>query len=299
MARLKMRDGRELFVRVLGRGSPVMVVHGFAADGGSWLPFITPFLHRHRFIVPDLRGFGRSHTLPFVQDCALTQFAHDLGDTLRALRVERAALVGISMGALSSVQAFELGEATAIERYLHIDQGPVIHNTPDYPHGLLGDAQAQFFVETRALLDELERSHFDKPWQALPERLRMEFWRLLGVFAAAAFTSELAQRALGWAATREHVMQRALPVRNWQAYTRVVRSYTERAYDLRTSFRKIEVPLTVLIGGGSRMYPAPGQRAIRDYAPHARMREIPHVGHMIPYEAPRTFLRELNQFLAA
>jgi non-heme chloroperoxidase len=294
-----MRDGRSLFVRVLGRGSPVMVVHGFAADGSSWLPFIAPLLHRHRFIVPDLRGFGRSHAVPFVQDCALTQFAHDLGDTLRALQLERASLVGISMGALSSVQAFELGEAARIDRYLHIDQGPVIHNGPEYPHGLLGDLQTDFFRETRALLDELERSHFDESWHALPAQLRAEFWRLLGVFAAAAFTSPLAQRLLTWAATREGVMMRALPTHNWQVYARVVRSYTERAYDLRESFRKIQVPLTVLIGGGSRMYPAPGQRAIADYAPHARIREIPRVGHMIPYEAPRVFLRELTDFLAA
>lgn len=277
-----------------------MMVHGFAADSGSWLPFIAPFLHRHRFIVPDLRGFGRSHGLPFAHDCALTQFAHDLGDILAALRIERAGLVGISMGALSSVQAFELGEASRIDRYLHIDQGPVIHNGPDYPHGILGDGQGQFFLEVRALFDELEREHINKPWSALPAHLRTEFWRLFGVFASAAFSRELRQGdVLRWAVTRERVMRRVLPTRHWQVYSRVVRSYTEHAYDLRPSFRKIQVPLTVLIGGGSRMYPAPGQRAIADYAPHARVREIPRVGHMIPWEAPRTFLRELNEFLAA
>jgi pimeloyl-ACP methyl ester carboxylesterase len=292
-----MRDGRSLFVRVLGRGTPVMVVHGFAADGGSWLPFIAPFLHRHRFIVPDLRGFGRSHELPFPNACALTQFAEDLGDTLRALQVERAALIGISMGALSSVQAFELGEASRIARYLHIDQGPVIHNGPRYAHGLLGELQAQFFVDTRSLLEQLEREHFDKRWHAVPRPLRAEFWRLMGVFAAAAFTSKTAQRALAWASRNERLMERALPTSNWQVYTRVVRAYLDRAYDLRESFRKINVPLTVLIGGGSRMYAPAGQRAIRDYAPHAELREIPRAGHMIPYEAPRAFVRELDAFL--
>jgi non-heme chloroperoxidase len=276
-----------------------MVVHGFAADSTSWLPFLAPFLHRHRFIVPDLRGFGRSHGLPFVQDCALTQFAHDLGDTLAALHVERAALVGISMGALSSVQAFELGESARIERYLHIDQGPVIHNAPGYPHGLLGAKQEGFFREVRGVLDELERGHLGKPWRSLPSALRLEFWRLLGEFACASFSSGLAQRALRWAATHDRVMQRALPTHNWQAYAHVIRSYIERAYDLRESFRKIQVPLTVLIGGGSRMYPAAGQRAIADYAPNARIREFANAGHMIPYEAPREFLRALDQFLTA
>ncbi|HEY6880628.1 MAG TPA: alpha/beta hydrolase, partial [Polyangiales bacterium] len=168
MPLLRMRDGQRLFVRDLGRGSPVMLVHGFASDGTSWLPFLAPFLRRHRFIVPDLRGFGQSHALPFSDACALSQYARDLGDVLQALSLERCALVGISMGALSSVQAFELGEAARIDRYLHVDQGPVIHNGPDYAHGLLGPLQESFFRELSALLDELEREHMSKPWPAVP-----------------------------------------------------------------------------------------------------------------------------------
>ncbi|HEY6881341.1 MAG TPA: alpha/beta hydrolase, partial [Polyangiales bacterium] len=106
------------------------------------------------------------------------------------------------------------------------------------------------------------------------------------------------QRLMQWAAKHERLMQRALPTTHWQVYAHVVRAYLDRAYDLRASFRKIEVPLTVLIGGSSRMYPAAGQRAIADYAPHAQLRELPGVGHMLPLEAPRAFLRELSQFLS-
>ncbi|MDB4987525.1 MAG: alpha/beta hydrolase, partial [Myxococcaceae bacterium] len=60
----------------------------------------------------------------------------------------------------------------------------------------------------------------------------------------------------------------------------------------------IHVPLTVLIGGGSKMYPPRGQHAIKHYAPHARVRELKGVGHNVPYEAPRVFLQELRDFLA-
>jgi non-heme chloroperoxidase len=296
---LSMRDGSSLFVRVVGRGSPVMLVHGFATDGSSWLPFSAPFLHRHQFIIPDLRGFGQSHHLPFAADCVLTQFARDLHDVLEGLRVERAALVGISMGAFSSVKAFELGESSRISRYMHIDQGPIINNGPDYPHGLLGEFQAQFFSEVRTLLQELERDHFHKPWRALPAPLRREFWRLMGEFASAAFSYAPVRHVLRAAARSERLMERRLPTANWQVYMRVVRAYVDRAYDLSEGFRKIDVPLTVLIGGGSQMYPPAGQRRIAQLATHARMREIPGAGHMIPYEAPRAFLTELNQFLTA
>jgi len=70
----------------------------------------------------------------------------------------------------------------------------------------------------------------------------------------------------------------------------------DQNYDLRQAFRLIRVPLTVLIGGASRMYPPAGQRAIATFAPHATLREIPHVGHNVPLEAPVQFVRELRRF---
>jgi len=47
------------------------------------------------------------------------------------------------------------------------------------------------------------------------------------------------------------------------------------------------------------MYPPAGQRTILALAPHATLRELPHAGHMIPYEAPRAFMQELSTFLDA
>lgn len=297
MPRIKVRDGHELHVRVLGRGSDVVLLHGFASDGRSWLPFVAPFLHRHRFLVPDLRGFGLSHHAPLA-GCPLTRFAEDLEDVLAALQVERAALVGISMGAFTALQSFKLHGGARFSRYLHIDQGPVIHNRDGYPHGLLGDQQAAFFARLRTLLDALDERLHEASYDALPRPLRAEFWQLLGEFSAAAFSAPRMQALVRKAAQHEPLMRRLMPVARWQIYPAIVRAYLERDYDLRDAFGHIRVPLTVLIGGASRMYPPAGQRTIATLAPHARIRELRGAGHMLPYEAPRRFLRELRAFLA-
>ena len=275
-----------------------MLLHGFASDGRSWLPFIAPLLHRHRFIIPDLRGFGASHDVPLDDGCPLTQFADDLEHVLETLQVRDAALVGISMGAFTAVQSFARHGGARFSRYMHIDQGLIIRNRPDYPFGLLGAAQPRFFERLEKLLLALDSDLFERSYDELPSAIREEFWTLLGEFSAAAFTAPAAGSLLRRAARSERLMRALLPVGRWQTYPRVVRAYLQRDYDLSDAFRAIRVPTTVLIGSASRMYPAEGQRRMRELAPHARIYEVENAGHMLPYEAPRVFMRELRTFLA-
>lgn len=297
MAFFRMRDGHALHVRVVGRGAPCVLLHGFGAESRSWLPFAAPLLHRNRFIIPDLRGFGPSHHVPLDSECPLTQYAEDLEDVLEALAVREAAVVGSSMGAFVAVQSFRLFGGARFGRYMHVDQGPVIRNRDDYAFGLLGSAQAPFFARVAALLLALDDEHRAKAYDELPEALRGELWALMGEFSAAAFTSPSLQQLVRAVARREPLMRRFMPVTHWQVYLTIVRAYLERDYDLSDGFRAIRVPLTVLIGGASRMYPPAGQHSILELAPHALVREIPAVGHMLTYEAPRRFMRELREFL--
>ncbi len=296
---IRTRDGHDLFVRVLGRGSPCLLVHGFGSSSRSWIPFVAPLLHRHRFILPDLRGFGLSHRVPLNEPCPLTVYARDLEDVLEGLAVRELAVVGISMGAQTTVQAFRLFGSRRFSRYLHVDQGPVIRNRDDYAFGMLGAGQPAFFTRLRALIATLDDELIARPYQELPAEVKAEFWAVFGEFSSAAFTAKPAQALARTLARHEPIMRQLLPVERWQVYIQIARAYLERDYDLREGFRKIDVPMTVLIGGASRMYPPAGQRTISALTPHARIRELPNVGHHVPFEAPRLFLRELREFLAA
>lgn len=297
MPLVSLRDGQRLRVRILGRGAPCVLVHGFASDSSSWLPFVAPLLHRHRFIMPDLRGFGGSSAVPLAQPCPLTTYAHDLCDLAEALDLRGVPLVGISMGALSAVKCFELGLASRFSRYMHIDQGLVIHNSDDYAHGLLGAAQAGFFAGMRTLIDAVS----DRPelvYGQLSTSERAQMGALFSQFATAAFTSNSAQRTVRALTSRPALLPLFLPAPGLRTHLQIMRAYLERKYDLREGFRAIQVPTTVLIGGASRMYPPAGQRTIGDYGRAARMLELPGVGHMLPLESPRRFVQELGQFLA-
>ncbi|MCJ2020469.1 alpha/beta fold hydrolase, partial [Methylobacterium sp. E-065] len=55
------RDGRRLHYEVLGRGDPVMLIHGFTNAGWSWMNQVAALVFAgYSVILPDLRGHGLS-----------------------------------------------------------------------------------------------------------------------------------------------------------------------------------------------------------------------------------------------
>ena len=53
-------NGVRLHYLIGGKGSPVVLLHGYAQTGHMWLPLMPLLARRHTVIVPDLRGAGGS-----------------------------------------------------------------------------------------------------------------------------------------------------------------------------------------------------------------------------------------------
>jgi pimeloyl-ACP methyl ester carboxylesterase len=292
-----MRDGAQLHYLSVGRGADTCVIlHGFAMNAAMWVPFVLPLAHRVRFIIPDLRGFGGSHTLPLRQASILDQHADDLHDLLGALNLQRVHLAGLSMGACTALQYQQRYGFGRVRAYLHMDQSPCVPNKAGWRHGLLGEAQEGQLAAWGALLEEME-PHRGKPYRKLPRSLRRRMWGALAQFTAYAFHHR-GMKLISGLSRHELLVRRIAPVANWTVYLDCLRAYAREDYDWRPSLKRIKVPMTVLIGMESRMYPAEGQIRIADHVPQARLVPIPGCGHVVPFEAPRVFLRELARFLA-
>ena len=86
-------NGARLWYDESGDGPVVLLLHGGLGDSGLWEP-VVPFLaEKFRVIRTDLRFYGRS-TGPFVP----WSWEADAVGVLDALGVERAAVVGLSLG---------------------------------------------------------------------------------------------------------------------------------------------------------------------------------------------------------
>ena len=79
-----------------GQGPVCLLVHAFPFDARMWESQIEALASSHRVIAPDLRGFGRSANLPPAR--SVDEHADELAALLDRLGVDRAAVVGLSMG---------------------------------------------------------------------------------------------------------------------------------------------------------------------------------------------------------
>lgn len=297
MPYLTTRDGARLHYYDLGRGDPVVLLHGFAMPGALWLPFVLPLLHRYRFVIPDLRGFGRSHGAALSQSCLLDQHADDLAELLTALDLEDVRLGGLSMGACTALQYHRRHGFARIRSYLHMDQSPCVRNDEAWSGGLLGAHQNERLPAWRRLMVELE-PYRGRAFGEIPAPLRRRLWRTLAEFFGYAFHHP-AWKGFARLARHETLVRRVAPVSNWPIYMDSLRSYLEDDYDWRPQLGRIDVPVTLLVGMQSRMYPAAGQLAMAEQLPRADVVRIEGCGHAVPFEAPRVFRRELRRFLAA
>ena len=81
-----------LYFTERGSGPPLLLVHGLMITGEMFDPVIDELATRHRVIVPDLRGHGRSRGLP--PPYSARQLAADLARLLDDLAIGSTAVLG-------------------------------------------------------------------------------------------------------------------------------------------------------------------------------------------------------------
>ena len=89
-------EDEQIYHEVCGKGEHVVLCHGAGGNHALWYQQVPALVSQYRVIVWDQRGFGRStnHTEKSGPQAAV----RDLGALLDSLDVERAHLVGQSMG---------------------------------------------------------------------------------------------------------------------------------------------------------------------------------------------------------
>lgn len=76
--------------------APLLLVHGWGSDGEDWAPHLPALTARHRVLVPDLPGHGRTPAAGF--ELSPLAVAHRLAAELHRSRTGPVVAVGHSMG---------------------------------------------------------------------------------------------------------------------------------------------------------------------------------------------------------
>ena len=92
-------DGVRLHYEEAGSGTPIVFVHEFAGDARSWEPQVRHFSRRYRCIAYCARGYPPSEVPESFERYSQERARDDIRSVLDGLKIERAHIVGLSMGA--------------------------------------------------------------------------------------------------------------------------------------------------------------------------------------------------------
>src|SRR5438874_5441300 len=96
-------DAVRLYYEETGRGTPVIFVHEFAGDHRAWETQMRHFGQRYRAITYAARGYPPSDVPDDVTKYSQARAADDIAAVLDHLQIDKAHIVGLSMGGFATL----------------------------------------------------------------------------------------------------------------------------------------------------------------------------------------------------
>jgi 3-oxoadipate enol-lactonase len=195
----------KLQVESSGEGPPLLLLHGLGSSGVEWEHVAPALARRHRVIVPDVRGHGRSEKPP--GPYSVPMFAQDVAAMLDGQGVKGAHVAGLSMGGMIAFQ-LALDRPDLVRSLTIINSGPaLVPKTFQQRWALLTRVLILRWLGPRAWARVLASRLFPKPEQ---EALRRQTVDRFGGNPKAPYLA--ATRALiGWSVL-DRVKEIACPV---------------------------------------------------------------------------------------
>src|SRR5690349_12884813 len=267
MPHARAQDGTRLYYEEAGSGTPLVFVHEFAGDYRSWEPQMRFFGRYFRCIAFNARGFPPSDV---PEDGAKYSQAHardDIIAVLDHLKVDRAHIVGLSMGGFATLHVGI--------KYPQRARSLVVAGCG---YGAEPDKKEKFQAECEAAA-----ASFEADWGAAAKKYALGPTRV-----------QLQNKdRRGWEEFNQQLGEHSA---KGQALTmRGVQMKRPSLYELVDDMKKIEVPTLVVTGDEDDPCLEPGLLMKRTI-PTAGLVIIPWSGHTINLEEPDAFNRAVLEF---
>ena len=112
---------QDLYIGEVGKGFPLVLVHGFLGSSDMWEPQINFFKNNFKVITPDLPGFGRSNKVKSYNN--IQSIANLLLENLKNKKIDKFHLLGHSMGGMI-VQEMAKNKGDKISKLVCYSTGP-------------------------------------------------------------------------------------------------------------------------------------------------------------------------------
>jgi pimeloyl-ACP methyl ester carboxylesterase len=267
--------GHRVCFRHGGEGPPVVLIHGITGRSDQWEPAIEHLAAEHMVLAPDLLGHGESAKPR--GDYSLGAYASAVRDTMVALGLERATIVGHSLGGGIAMQfAYQFPERC--ERLVLVSSGGLGREV----HPLL---RAATLPGSELVLPLLTHGRVLLAGEAIG--------RALGFLRLQAGT-DLAEIARGFGSLGDAEARSAF-IESMRA---VLDPGGQRVSALDRLYLAESLPSLIIWGEADPVIPVAHGRAAHRAMPGSRLELLDGVGHFPQLERPFEFARLLTEFVA-
>jgi 3-oxoadipate enol-lactonase len=228
-------------------------------SGEMFEPVVEHFATRHRVIVPDLRGHGRSRGLP--PPYTVTQLASDLAHLLDHLGVDSAAVLGYSQGG-------------AVAQQLALDH-------PSRCNRLVLACTYAFNMAT--LREKVEG-------RLVPLLLYLIGMRSFARLLASQGLTQVVKERADWVVNLIADQDRDLMVSAWKA---------AMAFDSRRRLGEIMCPTLIVAGSDDNAVPFHHAKTLHDGIRGSRLVTIDGGDHALIWARPGDLVKVIDEFLDA
>jgi 3-oxoadipate enol-lactonase len=258
MSKFRIND-IQLYYEEEGAGAPLVFIHGLGSSTRDWEYQIPEFRKNYRVVAFDLRGHGQSDKPP--GPYSLPLFASDTASLLKALGIDAAHIVGISLGGGVALQ-LAIDAPTLTKTLVIVNSGPTMVGTGD---------EARKEVDSRVAI--VQQMGMRGMGQALAPRLFPK---------------------------PEHASLRDTFVERWaendpRAYIDALLSMV--GWNVTSQLGSIRCP-TLVVSSDQDYTPVVLKGAYVKQMPNAELAVIADAHHAVSIERPQAFNAVLAQFLA-
>jgi len=287
-------NGVLIYYKSVGRGSPLMIVHGGpGASHDYFLPYLLPLMRHNRLIFIDERGSGRSSKCADPKQYTIGNMVEDVETVRRSLGLGKISLLGHSYGGA-------LAEAYALKYQKYLS------------HLILGST----FPSTKELNQALAKMKSEMPANDLERVKALETAGLFGkgaVWEHGRYPEEYAK--LAWGVGYFPYIYRKNPDPNYDPVT----SNTSTAWDVyremwgsdgefvvdgnlaeveyEGKLSEIKVPTLIIVGDQDESDPKMSKE-MHEKISGSTLVILPESGHMTFVDQPELFLKSVTDFLA-
>jgi len=253
-----------------GDGTPVVFTHEFGGDCRGWEPQIRYFSRFHHCIAFNARGYPPSDVPADVEGYSQDIFIDDMAAVLDGLAIERAHLVGLSMGS-GTVLGFTLRQPDRVRSMVLCGCG----------YGSVSEERGAWLRSNSEMAESLLTDPVSaaEAYARSPTRLPFR-----------------AKDPRGWSAFESGL--KALDPLGASLTLKGVQPSRPNVFDLEEGLAALDVPTLIIVGDSDDPALAPAQ-FLKRTIPAAALCVFPRTGHAVNTEEPTLFNHVLFEFLSA